>query len=82
MLITMAVMFADSVSACPMCQIALEDAEIDTRPAAFMTSILFMLTIPTLIFGSLGFLLYRINQEEQKVAHQLTIEALAQVHAQ
>ena len=49
-------------SACPMCKAAAEQDE--NQPKAYMYSILFMLSMPAVIFGSFGYGIYRMNQRE------------------
>ncbi len=41
-------------SACPMCQVATEEAEEQNLPAAMMYSILFMLAVPASIVSGLA----------------------------
>ncbi len=54
----------DVADACPMCQIANES---DThKPRAYMYSILFMLSMPMMVFAGFGFGLYRLSQREQR----------------
>jgi len=67
----------ESISACPMCRVALEDAmQSDQRPTAYMVSILFMLSMPFMIFGAIGGVLFYINKQEQVFADELTAEAM------
>lgn len=57
-----------TASACPMCKTANEqDAN---RPKAYMYSILFMLTMPAIIFGSFGYGLYVMNKRETEYEQQ------------
>ncbi len=49
-------------AACPMCKAALE--EDDLQPMAYQTSILFMLSVPAGIFGTLGLVLTLLNRKE------------------
>jgi len=51
-----------TVSACPMCKAAAEQDE--NQPKAYMYSILFMLSMPAVIFGSFGYGIYRMNRRE------------------
>lgn len=53
-------------SACPMCKAAAEQDK--NQPKAYMYSILFMLAMPAVIFGSFGYGLYRMNQRENELA--------------
>lgn len=54
----------DTVMACPMCKAALEE---DTRlPHAYQTSILFMLSVPGMIFTTLGVGLVLLGRREAK----------------
>lgn len=53
------------VYACPMCKAALE--EDDAKPLAYQTSILFMLSMPAAICGTLGFVLFRLNNSETRL---------------
>ena len=55
-------------SACPMCKTANEQDE--KRPKAYMYSILFMLAMPAIIFGSFGYGLYVMNQREEEYEQQ------------
>ena len=55
-----------SVDACPMCKAAAE--QDDKQPKAYMYSILFMLAMPAVIFGSFGYGLYRMNQRESELS--------------
>ena len=47
-----------------MCKAAAE--QDDKQPKAYMYSILFMLGMPAVIFGSFGYGLYRMNQRESE----------------
>jgi hypothetical protein len=56
--------FVERAVACPMCGQANETsagttAEEAARPKAYMYSILFMLSMPALIFGGFGVVIYR-----------------------
>lgn len=53
-------------SACPMCQVATEEAEDRNLPAAMMYSILFMLAVPASIVSGLGIGLYRMSRRENE----------------
>lgn len=57
-----------TASACPMCKTANEQDE--KRPKAYMYSILFMLAMPTIIFGSFGYGLYVMNKRETEDEQQ------------
>ena len=48
--------------ACPMCKAALE--EDDLQPMAYQASILFMLSVPAGIFGTLALVLTMLNRKE------------------
>ena len=52
----------DRAAACPMCKAALE--EDDVQPMAYQTSILFMLSMPAGIFGTLALVLTMLNRKE------------------
>lgn len=55
---------AESAMACPMCKAALEE---DSRlPNAYQTSILFMLSVPGMIFTTLGVGLVMLGRREAK----------------
>ena len=54
--------YSSSAQACPMCKTAAEQDE--RQPKAYMYSILFMLGMPTMIFGTIGVGLYRMNKRE------------------
>lgn len=51
------------VAACPMCKNANE--EVDSRPRAYMYSILFMLAVPATVFTGFGIGMYRLSKREQ-----------------
>lgn len=55
-----------TAEACPMCKAAAE--QDDNQPKAYMYSILFMLAMPAVIFGSFGYGLYRMNQREKDLS--------------
>lgn len=57
--------------ACPMCKTATEAAGDDRQPAAYMASILTMLSMPTVLFTVIGVALYRVSRSEQMVADEL-----------
>lgn len=63
--VTFFVSSPNSASACPMCKAAAEQDE--NQPKAYMYSILFMLAMPAVIFGSFGYGLYRMNQRENEL---------------
>lgn len=48
--------------ACPMCKAALEEDSL--KPMAYQASILFMLSVPMLIFGTLALVMVMINRRE------------------
>ena len=53
------------VEACPLCKAANEsdqDGEVNTKPRAYMYSILFMLAMPATLLGSYGAIFYRISR--------------------
>lgn len=54
----------ETVSACPMCKVATEEAEEQNLPQAMMYSILFMLTIPACIFSGIGIGLWKMSRRE------------------
>lgn len=64
--LTLMVSTPQVTSACPMCKAAAEQDE--NQPKAYMYSILFMLAMPAVIFGSFGYGLYRMNQRENEFA--------------
>ena len=51
----------DSATACPMCKTANETD--DARPKAYMYSILFMLSMPAMMFSGFGFAFYRLSRK-------------------
>lgn len=56
---------ASTANACPMCKEANEAAEDEVaaaRPAAYMYSILFMLSMPVVIFSGFGIAFYRMTR--------------------
>ncbi len=64
---------APSAEACPMCQAANEDGQVDgfegsqamtTVPRAYMYSILFMLAVPAGLLTTFGIGLYRLSKRE------------------
>ncbi|MBD3674779.1 MAG: hypothetical protein HUJ26_14765 [Planctomycetaceae bacterium] len=63
--VTLIVSSPNPASACPMCKAAAEQDE--NQPKAYMYSILFMLAMPAVIFGSFGYGLYRMNQRETEL---------------
>jgi len=64
-----AALFAPSTAiACPMCKTAAEQDE--NQPKAYMYSILFMLAMPAVIFGTFGYGLYRMNQREKDLSSE------------
>lgn len=61
-----------SVSACPMCRMANEadqasEAE-NARPRAYMYSILFMLSMPAVLFASFSLGFYRLWKQQQAIS--------------
>ncbi len=64
----------DSADACPMCQVANEDAKGDAdqaRPRAYMYSILFMLAMPATLFTAFGISFYRLAQKRTAMNEEL-----------
>ena len=57
----------DVADACPMCRVANESDETAAKPRAYMYSILFMLSMPAMVFAGFGFGLYKLSQREQQV---------------
>ncbi len=66
-----------SAEACPMCKQANEVDEVAAaRPRAYMYSILFMLSMPMMIFSGFGFALYRVvKKSERDLAEQALLES-------
>ena len=59
--------FLSSASACPMCKEANETDEVAAaRPRAYMYSILFMLSMPVMVFGGIGFTFYRMVRKADR----------------
>jgi len=59
-----------SVSACPMCKIAHEDATdpaVQARPRAYMYSIFFMLAMPAGLVTLFGVTFYRLSKKQQEL---------------
>jgi hypothetical protein len=64
-----------SADACPMCKYANEDGSEDgaatsvanRRPRAYMYSILFMMSMPAIIFTGFGIVLYRLHRKHAAV---------------
>lgn len=52
--------------ACPMCRVANESDPNANKPRAYMYSILFMLSMPMMVFAGFSFGLYRLSQREQQ----------------
>lgn len=63
--------FSENANACPMCKTATEDADTDEVAGAYMTSILFMLAVPTVIFTGIGATLYGMSRREEKLLEEL-----------
>ena len=54
------------VAACPMCKNANEsdqDGEPNTKPQAYMYSILFMISMPATLLGAFSFAFWRLQQQ-------------------
>lgn len=56
---------APVASACPNCKAAVEADPENKQPKAYMYSILFMLSMPAILFGSFGYGLYRLSKKQQ-----------------
>ncbi|HCS54219.1 hypothetical protein [Rubinisphaera sp.] len=56
--------------ACPMCKMATEDAGNSSQPAAYMASILTMLSMPSILFSVVGISLYRMSRREAEMIAQ------------
>ncbi|TWT63581.1 hypothetical protein [Rubinisphaera italica] len=56
--------------ACPMCKMATEDAGNSSQPAAYMASILTMLSMPSILFSIVGVSLYRMSRRETEMIAQ------------
>jgi hypothetical protein len=58
---------APPANACPMCKAANESdpltGETNTKPQAYMWSILFMLSMPATLLGTFGFTFWRISRQ-------------------
>lgn len=67
----------ERAAACPMCKAALE--EDDVQPMAYQTSILFMLSMPMGIFGTIALVLTVLNRKELAALNgtEMTAEASA-----
>ncbi len=50
-------------TACPNCKTAIESDPNNKQPKAYMYSILFMLSMPAILFGSFGYGLYRLSKK-------------------
>ncbi len=61
-----------SCSACPMCKTATETADDQSRPVAYMASILTMLSMPSILFAVVGVTLYRMTRREESQLADLT----------
>jgi len=55
--------FAGEVRACPSCKAA--NATDANLPRAYQTSIIFMLSVPMVIFSGFGIGLYRLNKAQE-----------------
>ena len=60
--LTLSAPAASTALACPMCKAANE--EDDAKPRAYMYSILFMLTVPTMLVSGVTFSLFNMNRHE------------------
>ena len=69
--VALMVMSGSTADACPMCQAANEDGQVDgldgpqamtTVPRAYMYSILFMLAVPAGLLASFGIGFYRLSK--------------------
>ena len=64
LLILLLAVSVDVAEACPMCQTAVESAEDQNRPRAYMYSILFMLIAPAALFVGSCIGVYRLSKAE------------------
>jgi hypothetical protein len=55
----------DPADACPMCKTANETD--DAKPRAYMYSILFMLSMPAMVFSGFSIAFYRLSRKSQLV---------------
>jgi hypothetical protein len=55
---------SDTARACPMCKTANE--QDDAKPRAYMYSILFMLSMPAMMFSGFGIAFYRLSRKSQQ----------------
>lgn len=65
---------ADTARACPMCKEANESQEDDSRPRAYMYSILFMLAMPATLAAGFGIGLYRLSKRRDSLVSSLGSE--------
>jgi hypothetical protein len=66
-----------AAQACPMCKLAHEEGEngeANTRPQAYMYSILFMLGMPPTILGAFGYSFYRMSKSAGSVEPGATVD--------
>ena len=64
-LLGLSVLAPNVALACPNCKAAISTD--DKQPKAYMYSILFMLGMPTIIFGSIGYGLYQMSLREREL---------------
>ncbi len=80
-----------NASACPLCKTATEDSlataqeqqSAQLQPRAYAASIAFMLFVPSAIFTTLGYGLYKMHQAEKKLlaTHSLQDDHSSEEHA-
>lgn len=66
-----------SALACPMCKVANE--EDDSKPRAYMYSILFMLTVPATLVSGVTFGLFTMSRKEADALHDAGLQDSASV---
>jgi hypothetical protein len=66
--LTLSAPAASTAFACPMCKAATE--EDDSKPRAYMYSIIFMLTVPATLVSGVTFSLFAMNRKEAEALRE------------
>ena len=66
--LTLSAPVASTAFACPMCKAATE--EDDSKPRAYMYSIIFMLTVPATLVSGVTFSLFAMNRKEAEALRE------------
>lgn len=70
--LTLSAPAASTVFACPMCKAA--NDEDDSKPRAYMYSILFMLTVPAMLVSGVGFGLFSMSRKEAEALREAGLD--------